>query len=159
MATVTKQNQVKHSTIVVERSFKASPAKVFAAWADPVAYGRWAVPGGDDWVLAEFEHEFKVGGRNMSVFGPKGALRYRSVGHYLDIVPNERIVNAEAMHDGDLRIAATLYTVELQEENGGTHLILTDQSASLDGKTHEDRIAGWEEIFDRLEAQMNAEGD
>jgi uncharacterized protein YndB with AHSA1/START domain len=159
MATMTGRNQVKHSTIVVERSFKASPVKVFAAWADPVAHGRWAVPGDDDWALAEFEHDFKVGGSNMSFFGLKGAPRYRSIGHYLDIVPNERIVTAEAMHDGERRIMATLYTVEFQKENGGTHLILTDQAASLDGQTHEDRIAGWEEILDRLGVQMKAEGN
>ena len=32
---------VTHSTFVVERSYDASPARVFAAWADPGAKARW----------------------------------------------------------------------------------------------------------------------
>jgi uncharacterized protein YndB with AHSA1/START domain len=31
---------VTHSTFVVERSYDASPARVFAAWADPGAKAR-----------------------------------------------------------------------------------------------------------------------
>jgi hypothetical protein len=32
------ERTVKHDTIVMERKFKSSPAKVFAAWKDPEAY-------------------------------------------------------------------------------------------------------------------------
>jgi uncharacterized protein YndB with AHSA1/START domain len=32
---------VQHDTIVVERSFDASPKRVFAAWVDPRARRRW----------------------------------------------------------------------------------------------------------------------
>ena len=39
------ERTVKHSTIVVERNFKAAPARVFAAWADPDVHRRWNVPG------------------------------------------------------------------------------------------------------------------
>jgi uncharacterized protein YndB with AHSA1/START domain len=49
---------VKHSTIVIEREFKASPARVFAAWADPEAHRSWNVPG-KDWVLARYESDFR----------------------------------------------------------------------------------------------------
>ena len=87
------ERSVKHDTIVVERNFKASPKRVFAAWADPNAHGLWKVPG-DDWELAEFENDFRVGGRERSCFGPKGDPKYCSDGSYLDIVPEARIVSA-----------------------------------------------------------------
>jgi uncharacterized protein YndB with AHSA1/START domain len=32
---------VTHATFVVERSYDAPPARVFAAWADPEAKARW----------------------------------------------------------------------------------------------------------------------
>jgi uncharacterized protein YndB with AHSA1/START domain len=65
------ERTVKHDTIVVERNFKSSPERVFAAWADPNAHGLWKVPS-DDWELADFENDFRVGGRERSCFGPKG---------------------------------------------------------------------------------------
>jgi uncharacterized protein YndB with AHSA1/START domain len=79
------ERTVKHDTIVVEREFKSSPARVFAAWADPGAHGLWKFPG-DDWEISEFENDFRVGGREKSCFGPKGDPKYFSDGSYLDIV-------------------------------------------------------------------------
>jgi len=32
---------VTHATFLLERSYDASPARVFAAWADPAAKARW----------------------------------------------------------------------------------------------------------------------
>jgi uncharacterized protein YndB with AHSA1/START domain len=32
---------VEHATFVIERRYDASPARVFAAWADPAAKRRW----------------------------------------------------------------------------------------------------------------------
>jgi hypothetical protein len=69
------ERTVKHDTIVMERKFKSSPAKVFAAWKDPEAYGRWNRPG-EDWVMAEYENDFRVGGREKKTFGPKEDPRY-----------------------------------------------------------------------------------
>jgi len=54
------ERTVKHSTIVMERSFKAAPAQVFGAWADPDAHGRWNVPG-NEWDIAKYENDFGVG--------------------------------------------------------------------------------------------------
>ncbi len=36
---------VTHATFVVERRYDASPARVFAAWADPAAKARWFARG------------------------------------------------------------------------------------------------------------------
>jgi uncharacterized protein YndB with AHSA1/START domain len=41
------ERTAEHDTTVVERKFKSSPARVFAAWEDPDAYGRWNYPGED----------------------------------------------------------------------------------------------------------------
>ena len=90
---------VQHSTIVVERRYDVSPARVFAAWANPAERAQWDVPG-DDWEIAEHEQDFRVGGREASRFGPKGNPVYSSEGRYLDIVPNARIVSAGTMHSG-----------------------------------------------------------
>lgn len=66
---------------MVERNFKASPVRVFAAWEDPDAHGRWNVPG-DDCEIADYENDFRVGGLQKSRFGPKGNPKYYSEGSY-----------------------------------------------------------------------------
>ena len=151
------EHTVKHDTIVVERTFKSSPKHVFSAWADPKAQGLWKVPN-DDWEIGEFENDFRVGGRLRSCFGPKGDPRYCDMGTYLDIVPEARIVSAGTMHDGEIRISATLCTIELFPEGSGTRLVLTDQSAFFDGReTPSERKPGWGTVLDRLKDQMDVD--
>lgn len=137
---------------MLERTYDASPAQVFAAWADPDARRRWDLPG-EGWELAEFGSDFWVGGREHSRFGPKGDPRYRSEGVYLDIVPDERIISAGTMQDGETRISVTVTTIELFPDGGGTRLKLTDQSAFLDG--YDDpatREGGYGTVLDKLAA-------
>ena len=77
---------VTHSTFVVERSYDASPARVFAAWADPKAKARWFA-GPEEWGPDEFELDFRVGGREVSRGGAEGAgtrLVLTEQGAYLD---------------------------------------------------------------------------
>lgn len=148
------ERTVKHDTIVMERKFKSSPAKVFAAWKDPEAYGRWNRPG-EGWVMAEYENDFRVGGREKKTFGPKEDPRYVGEGHYLDIVPDSRIVSAFNMRERDTRLSATLCTVELLANGSGTKLILTDQSVFFDGReTPADRSSGWGKVLDRLKEHV-----
>ena len=152
------ESTVQHSTMVLDRTYDAPPARVFAAWADPAARVQWDVPG-DDWVIAEYEQDFRVGGREASRFGPKGDAKYRSEGRYLDIVPDVRIISAGTMHEGDERISTTLCTVELLAEGKGTRLILTDQSAFLgDREKPSDREEGWGAILDKLGAHLARNG-
>jgi uncharacterized protein YndB with AHSA1/START domain len=147
---------VQHATTVLDRTYDASPARVFAAWADPAARVQWDVPG-DNWVIAEHEQDFRVGGRESSRFGPKGDAKYHSEGHYLDIVPDVRIISAGTMHEGETRISATLCTIELLAEAKGTRLILTDQSAFLgDREKPSDRETGWGAILDKLGAHLTS---
>lgn len=147
------ERSVKHDTIVLERTYNASPARVFAAWADPSARERWDVPG-DGWELAEFESDFRVGGREFSRFGPKGDPRYWSEGRYLDIVQDRRIVSAGTMHNDQTRTSITVATVELLPDGHGTRLILTDQSAFIGGEDPAAREQGHGTVLANLTAYL-----
>jgi uncharacterized protein YndB with AHSA1/START domain len=147
------ERKVVHDIIVLERRFSASPARVFKAWSDPMARDRWDVPG-DDWLVAESQHDFRAGGREYSFFGPPGAPRYRGDGTYLRIDPDRLIVMAGTMGDDRGAMTASLSTVEFEAEGSGTLMRYTEQSAFMGDETAAMRIAGWTEIFDRLEREL-----
>lgn len=126
------KRSVTHSTFVVERTYEASPARVFAAFADPEAKRRW-FKGPDEWESGEYELDFRIGGRERDSGGPKGGPVHSLEALYWDIVPNERIVTTYDMHMDDVRISVSLATVELKPAGAGTRLVYTEQGAYLDG--------------------------
>jgi uncharacterized protein YndB with AHSA1/START domain len=124
-------HHVTHATLTLERIYPASPARVFAAWADPAAKARWfAAPGG------EHELDFRVGGRevNRGRHGDGPLLKFES--RYQDIVQDERIVYSSTLHSEQTLTTVSLTTAEFAEADGGTRLVLTEQGTYLDG--HED---------------------
>lgn len=141
---------VVHATTVVERAYDASPAQVFAAWADPSVYGNWLVPE-HGWKVVESERDFRAGGRDFSRFGPPGQPIYHSIGHFEAIVPNVRIVSAGTMHRDGTPTSSTLCTVEIVAEHRGVRLIVTDQSAFFEGLERPlDREEGWKVAIENL---------
>jgi uncharacterized protein YndB with AHSA1/START domain len=98
------KRSVTHATFILERTYDASPARAFAAWADPVAKARW-FGSSDGWVTVENTTDFRIGGEDVNRSrqeggGPIHAFRAR----YWDIVTNERIVYSYDMHLADERI-------------------------------------------------------
>ena len=144
------ERSVEHATLVLERIYEASPARVFAAWASPEALMRWGLPG-DGWQLAFDKFEFRVGGGEICRIGPPGGDTYLSETLYLDIVPDARIVFASTMTSGGKRLFAGLSTVELHPAGAGCRLVMTEQAAFLDGNdipaNHE---AGWTKMLENL---------
>jgi uncharacterized protein YndB with AHSA1/START domain len=124
------ERSVTHSTFVVERTYDASPARVFAAWAEPERKARWF--GDPETGVAEYELDFRVGGREFNRGSVEGQA-YTYEARYQDIVPDERIVYAYDMHMGETRTSVSLATVELKTEGEGTKLVFTEQGAFLDG--------------------------
>jgi uncharacterized protein YndB with AHSA1/START domain len=61
------KRSVVHATFVIERTYDATPARVFKAFADPVAKRRWFVEG-EGWEVDAFELDFRVGGFERSRF-------------------------------------------------------------------------------------------
>jgi uncharacterized protein YndB with AHSA1/START domain len=147
------QRSVHHATFVVERTYAASPARVFAAWADPETKARWF--GGSDEANGEYELDFRIGGRELSRGGAPDGEVYTYEARYHEIVPDERIVYVYDMHRDKTRISVSLTTVDLKAEDAGTRLIYTEQGAYLDGEDKpEYREQGTGSLLDALGAEL-----
>ncbi|UDL87933.1 SRPBCC family protein [Mesorhizobium sp. PAMC28654] len=148
---------VTHATIVLERTYDASSARVFKALADPQARMRWGTPSKHVELIYD-KADFRVGGLDVSRCGPRGKLIYRVETRYLDIEPEHRIVSTETVSEGWNRLSVSLITVELKAQGKSTRLILTDQVAAFGDK---DMIAGSEAGFsaalDNLAAEFSSE--
>jgi uncharacterized protein YndB with AHSA1/START domain len=146
------ERSIQHATFVVERVYDASPARVFSAWADPMAKSRWFGPGD------EHELEFRVGGRELNRGrGPDGEM-YTYEALYQDIVPEERIVYTYDMRRDETRISVSLAAVEFKPEDAGTRLVLTEHGAFLDGQDKpEYREQGTGQLLDALAEELERE--
>ena len=139
----------QHGTIRLERRYKASPNRVFAAWAEPKARAKWDVPG--RWVIAEQTFDFREGGREVKRFGPKGDPRLVAATLYLDIVPQRRIVFSYSMTSRGTPISVSLTTIELSVDEKDTHLLLTEQIVFLDGNDNAaNREEGLASMLDKI---------
>jgi uncharacterized protein YndB with AHSA1/START domain len=142
-----------HSTFVIERDYDASPPRVFAAWADANAKGRWFGPGGEQ----QHELDFREGGREHFEATVGGAV-YSYDALYEDIVADERLVYTYSMHRDGVRMSVSVTTVELLADGDRTRLRFTEQGAFLDGEdTPEQREHGTRELLEKL-AEALAQG-
>ncbi|GGH30446.1 SRPBCC family protein [Paenibacillus segetis] len=134
---------VKHGTFVVERTYAASPERVYHAWADPIAKAKW--------FSKPDIFDFKVGGREYSRGGPPGGPIFTFDANYQELVPEQRIVYTYTLDSGDTRISVSITTIELIKVEGGTKLIFTEQGAFFDGHdTLEEREHGTNAMLDTL---------
>lgn len=148
------QSSVEHASFTIERVFKASQERVFNAFSDPAAHDRWFVKA-DNWPVAEYRHDFRVGGRENGRFSQDGKTFYVNETVYLDIVANRRIISAYTMAKDERPISASIATVELVPEGSGTRVIFTEQAAFLDGLDQvEYRRSGWEQLVGFLAAEL-----
>ena len=154
MTTATLARSVSHGTFTVERTYPASPARVFAAWADKEAKSRWFPAGGQN---PSYELDFRVGGREYSTGGvPGGGPQFVYDATYQDIVPDTRIIYTYAMYIDGNRISVSVATVDLKPAGKGTKLSFTEQGAFLDGlDDSSQREMGTEQLLDALGADLS----
>ena len=150
-----KSPSVVHSTFVIERSYPHPPSRVFAAFSHTATRRRWFAEG-EGWHIDEFTVDFRAGGLETSRFRFKDGPPVRNDTIYEDIVADRRIVFAYVMTVNDQRISASLATVELLPEGGGTRLIYTEQGAFFDGSDGPiGRERGCRELYEKLAEELD----
>jgi uncharacterized protein YndB with AHSA1/START domain len=143
-----------HASFTIERSFKASPSRVFAAWATAQARATWFV-GGSGWIQVTREFDFREGGRER-VVGRKGSGTISDFrASYVEVIPDTRIVFVYEMFLNDVRASVSLATIELWPEGKGARMKLTEQGAYLvaydpQGDDNGSREHGTRELMDNL---------
>ena len=150
-----EEQSVIHSTFVIERTYPATPERVFNAFADPAKKRRWFVEG-DHHEVEHYELDFRVGGKERARFRFKEGTPLQGIACtndtiYQDIVPNRRVVFASTMSVGEKRISASLTTFEFLLSETGTDLIFTHQGAFFEGADGpEMREGGWRKLLEKL---------
>ncbi|HEV7204610.1 MAG TPA: SRPBCC family protein [Jatrophihabitans sp.] len=150
------ERSVVHASFTIERTFPASPERVFAAWASQTAKAQWFGPDETD-PGAEHTLDFTVGGRERLRGAIPNGPTYAYDAVYQDIVPNERAVWSYDMHLDGRRISVSVATIEITGVPGGARLVMTEQGAFLDGlDTNAQREQGTAEILDKLGTVLTA---
>ncbi|MGH3302818.1 MAG: SRPBCC family protein [Streptosporangiaceae bacterium] len=152
------KRSVNHATFVIERTYPAQPARVFAAWSSWEAKSVWMDDPDFKSDGSEGEFDFCVGGyERLRSLTPEGTT-YRYAARYYDIVPDQRIVYSYEMYAGEDRMSVSLATVVIVPDADGTRLTYTEQGAFLDGiDTPEARQGGTEWILDNLGKYLAAQ--
>jgi uncharacterized protein YndB with AHSA1/START domain len=145
-----------HATFVIERDYKAAPAKVFDAFANPQSKAKW-FGGPDEWEKSPHSFDFRVGGKESLSGGPVGGAVHTYNAQYWDIVENERIVSSYEMLLDQRRISVSLATMEFKPNGAGTTFILSEQGVFLDGYDDAgERERGSRILLDQLETYLNS---
>lgn len=116
-----------HGSFTIERTYDATPARIFRALSEEAAKHRWFACH-DEWPVLAYTLDFREGGREH-YRGTAGEVEHSMDAYYWDIVPNERIIWAYEMHVGGEKISVSLNTILLEKTSRGTKMTFTEQGA------------------------------
>lgn len=143
-----------HATRVMERTYAASPARVFRAWAEPEVRRLWGTPS-DEVEIRNDAADFRTGGEDIQSCMVGGEVVATVVGRYHDIVMDRRIIYTEVITEPGKLQGMSLVSAEFIPAGSGTRLVLTLQTVAVDGSDLLDGVeTGWSSALDRLGQQF-----
>lgn len=138
---------MKNNSVSLHRVIKASPEKVFRAFADPVAHATWLPPYG--FVCTVQQMDFKVGGNFRMTFTNFSTGNGHSFGgEYLEIKTDELIKYSDRFDDPNLPGVMTT-TIWLNKVICGTELKVL-QEGIPEVIPAEMCYLGWQESLEKL---------
>jgi uncharacterized protein YndB with AHSA1/START domain len=148
------QSSIARDTIVLERTYRAAPDRVFGVWEDVKARARWAKPF-PEMDLVYDSHDFRVGGTDVYRCGLDGVFNWAAEIQYLDIVRDKRLIYSERMAEDGKPQSASVTTVELFARGKETLQIVSIDILTLDGSTMLEGYAGsWNTVLDNIAAEL-----
>lgn len=137
----------------LERRYDARPGRVFAAYTDRGIKQRWM---GCDTVQSPVieQLDFRVGGREVSRGPGTDGVDHRFNGTYLDIVDGRRFVFAFVMHLGEVKLSASIASVELLPDGDGTRLIFNEHGVYFGEDGWAEREEGTAQGMNQLAAWL-----
>ena len=147
-----------HGVFTLNRTWAASPERVFAAWADPELKAQWFTGPADSWTLKRRSIDFRPGGEEIleGTFNKSGLETLFAARYHL-IEPNERLISAYDLYHSGRFHSVTLSSLTLTPHgpsNGksGTAVAYTEQIVFIDGQDGtESRRHGTNFQFDIIE--------
>jgi uncharacterized protein YndB with AHSA1/START domain len=141
----------QHTTFTIERKLATSPRHAFRFWSDAELKARWnsCHP---DWTVEEDQFDFRVGGLEKKRWKTRENQLQTFTAHFLDILPDQRIIYAYEMSFAGVRLSASLVTILLAASGTKTRMTYTEQVAILTGSADagQQRLMGTEQGIDRL---------
>jgi len=135
-------------TVRLLRVFTAPAERIYRAFLDPAANAKWLPP--DGFTCTVHELDAREGGKfrmSFTNFSTGGSHSFG--GTYLELVPNERIVNDDRFDDPNLPGTMTT-TVSLRAVSCGTEVSIV-QEGIPDMIPVEQCYLGWQESLTLLE--------
>jgi uncharacterized protein YndB with AHSA1/START domain len=136
------------TSLRLSRVIQADPDTVFRAWTEPAHLKQWSCPEG--LTVAEVQVDLRVGGAYMIRMEGSEGQSHTAVGVYREIERPTRLVYTWDWVEEDHKMGETVVTVEFNEMNGSTEVVLThDLFPAAEAK--ESHETGWSSCLDRLE--------
>jgi uncharacterized protein YndB with AHSA1/START domain len=148
---------VVHATFHLQRTYDASPARVWKALTDPSAKAQWFGASSEPVEIIERAMDVRPGGRERLKGRWGGGVVSTYDATYYDVIENERLVYCYEMYLDDRKISVSVATMQLKPDGNRTQLLLTEQGAFLDG--YDDagsRERGTNELLDLLGRALTA---
>lgn len=134
-----------NNTVSLHRVIKASPEKVFRAFADPIAHSTWLPPYG--FVCTVQQMDFKVGGKfKMTFINFSTGNGHSFGGEYLEIKPNEFIKYTDTFDNPNLPGEMTT-TIWLNKVSCSTELKVEGIPEAIPSEMC---YLGWQESLEKL---------
>jgi len=145
--------QIVQGSFTLRRDWAATPARVFAAWADPEVKKRWFFGPPGKWSEIRRIQDFRVGGLEIveGHFAEHGLTTRFEARHHL-IEPDRRLIFVYDLFLNDALHSVTLASLRLEPAGERTKVTYAEQIAFLDGEDGtEMRRSGTEPHFVRIE--------
>ena len=134
-------------SLTLTRRLRATPEKVYAAWADPLNLVQWFAQGQARPGSMRAELDVRVGGRYRIGWTDEKGEPFEVGGIYREVVPNERLKFTWAWHSTPER--ESLVTVQFRPDAAGT-LLIFDHEQFADEAARDNHKRGWSTFFDAL---------